>query len=71
MSCEICGRGSCTRSFHSSDEQARFDRMQEAIEDPRALYHRMLAAEERVLELECQLSAALGDDTEEEEESEH
>jgi len=25
MSCEICGRGSCTRSFHSLSEQEEFD----------------------------------------------
>jgi hypothetical protein len=26
MGCEICGRGSCTRSFHSLEEQDEFDR---------------------------------------------
>ena len=25
MSCEICGRSSCTRSFHSFEEQERHD----------------------------------------------
>ena len=25
MSCPICGRGSCTESFHSIEEQERFD----------------------------------------------
>ena len=25
MSCEICGRGACTRSFHSLKEQEEFD----------------------------------------------
>jgi len=25
MSCEICGRGSCTREFHSPREQKMFD----------------------------------------------
>ena len=25
MSCEICQRSSCTRSFHSIEEQERFD----------------------------------------------
>jgi hypothetical protein len=25
MACEICGRGSCTRSFHSLEEQEEFD----------------------------------------------
>ena len=27
MSCEICGRNSCTRSFHSLEMQERFDRI--------------------------------------------
>ena len=26
MGCEICGRGACTRSFHSLEEQEGFDR---------------------------------------------
>jgi hypothetical protein len=25
MSCEICGRGACTRSFHSLEAQEAFD----------------------------------------------
>lgn len=25
MSCEICGRGNCTRAFHSLDEQNDYD----------------------------------------------
>lgn len=25
MACEICGRTSCTRSFHSLEEQEEFD----------------------------------------------
>lgn len=25
MACEICGRNSCTRSFHSHEEQSEFD----------------------------------------------
>ena len=27
MGCEICGRGACTRSFHSLEEQEEFDRV--------------------------------------------
>lgn len=27
MSCEICGRNSCTRSFHSLEAQERFDEL--------------------------------------------
>lgn len=31
MSCEICGRGSCTRSFHSCEEQQSFDSVADKI----------------------------------------
>lgn len=31
--CEICRRTSCTRSFHSLDEQERFDERQEMTDD--------------------------------------
>lgn len=33
MSCEICGRNSCTRSFHSLDEQSDFDKNADAVKD--------------------------------------
>jgi len=33
MSCEICGRSSCTRSFHSLEEQQNFDDIQDPIKD--------------------------------------
>ena len=29
MTCRICRRGACTESFHSIEEQERFDREQE------------------------------------------
>ncbi len=29
MACEICGRGNCTRSFHSLEEQERHDTRKE------------------------------------------
>jgi len=32
MSCEICGRGGCTRSFHSLEEQTLEDWLNEEIE---------------------------------------
>jgi len=32
MSCFICGRGNCTPSFHSLDEQFAFERAEEAYE---------------------------------------
>jgi len=33
MSCEICGRGNCTRSFHSLNEQNEFDKSADNIKD--------------------------------------
>lgn len=30
MACEICGRSSCTRMFHSLSEQEEFDEQQNA-----------------------------------------
>lgn len=33
MACEICGRNSCTRSFHSIEEQDNFDEIANQIKD--------------------------------------
>jgi hypothetical protein len=33
MGCEICNRNSCTRSFHSLDEQREFDSYADSIKD--------------------------------------
>jgi len=33
MSCEICGRGSCIKSFHSTEEQENFDNIADDIKD--------------------------------------
>lgn len=33
MPCEICGRNSCTRSFHSLEEQRDFDGVADDIKD--------------------------------------
>ena len=33
MACEICGRNSCTRSFHSLDEQETFDNIADGVKD--------------------------------------
>ena len=41
MSCKICGRSSCTESFHSLDEQALFEQ-REAMPDDVALLRRMV-----------------------------
>ena len=33
MSCEICGRGGCTKSFHSFDEQSEYDEVADKVKD--------------------------------------
>ena len=33
MGCEICGRGSCTSSFHSSEEVSNFDEVADKAKD--------------------------------------
>jgi len=33
MGCEICGRGSCTRSFHALEEQQSFDDTADNVKD--------------------------------------
>ena len=33
MGCEICNRSSCTRSFHTLDEQQEFDNVADGIKD--------------------------------------
>ena len=37
MSCDICGKGSCTVSFHSLAEQERYEKVIEAFEKARDL----------------------------------
>lgn len=33
MSCEICGKGSCTSSFHSIEDQESFDNVADKVKD--------------------------------------
>lgn len=33
MACEICGRSSCTRSFHSLEEQESFDNIKDKVNE--------------------------------------
>ena len=33
MSCEICKRGACTRSFHSLEERVNFDNVADSIKE--------------------------------------
>lgn len=37
MSCDICGRSSCTESFHSIEEQKRYEKVCEAFERARQM----------------------------------
>lgn len=41
MSCDICGRSSCTSSFHSIAEQERYEKVIEAFEKARTLRARV------------------------------
>jgi len=42
MSCEICGRNNCTRSFHSFEEQDQYDEIKErAINRLKKLINRL------------------------------
>lgn len=44
MSCEICGRGSCTRSFHSIEAQEEFDERQSMSDDVDTLREELQSA---------------------------
>ena len=33
MSCEICGRGACSKSFHSLEEQGDFDKIADEVKE--------------------------------------
>ena len=54
MSCEICKRGSCVRSFHSLSEQGDFDKMQELLKNPQDSIDEL---QSRITELEQQVNA--------------
>lgn len=41
MSCDICGRSSCTSSFHSMEEQECYEKIIEAFEKARELRARV------------------------------
>lgn len=51
MSCEICGRGACTRSFHSLEDQDRFDARQEMSDDVGVLRELLQEAQEEIAAL--------------------
>lgn len=60
MSCEICGKGSCTRTFHSLAEQDEFDERQEMSDDVEGLQCEIQALNERIKELESELEEIKG-----------
>ncbi len=33
MACEICGRGNCTKSFHSLSDQSNYDDVADSIKE--------------------------------------
>ncbi len=37
MACDICGRGNCSASFHSIEEQNRYEKVIEAFKKAREL----------------------------------
>jgi len=43
MSCEICGKSNCTKSFHSIEEQTTFDDIADSVKDKmkECLIHRI------------------------------
>jgi len=51
MACEICGRYSCTRCFHSLEEQGEFDEHYEKVKDS------MKSESNRLKEIKEQLQA--------------
>lgn len=46
MSCDICGRGSCTPAFHSLDEQERYEKVIDAFDHARELREQVRAQAE-------------------------
>jgi hypothetical protein len=42
MSCDICGRGFCAPSFHSLEEQERFEKVIELFDKARALREELI-----------------------------
>lgn len=52
MGCEICGRNSCIRSFHSLEVQERFDARQKMSDDVEVLRQEIQELQDRISELE-------------------
>jgi hypothetical protein len=61
MSCPICHRGACMRSFHSLEAQERFDLKQTMSDDVDDLRDEILSLQDRIKELESDLQQALSE----------
>ena len=48
MSCEICGRSSCIKSFHSLEAHEKFDRRKEMSDDVDVLKMQLQDAQEEL-----------------------
>lgn len=60
MSCEICGRGSCTRSFHSIEAQEEFDERQSMSDDVGTLREELQSARAELAALRAERDKLLG-----------
>lgn len=56
--CEICGKSSCTRSFHSLEAQEKFDRRKEMSNDVDVLKMQLQDAQEELETLKRELEEA-------------
>lgn len=54
MSCLICKRSSCIKSFHSIGDQERYEKKQEMSDDIDILRDRALELEAQIEEIECE-----------------
>ncbi len=61
MSCPICHRGACMKSFHSLEAQERFDLKQTMSDDVDDLREEILSLQERIKELESELQRILSE----------
>ena len=71
MACELCGRGSCTRSFHSIKDQEAFDnktgKYAPPCEECESLKHALAAKEAELVAVKKQLQVYLDwDDSDDE-----
>lgn len=58
MSCPICRRGACIKSFHSLEEQELFDQREQMPDDVDLLRRMVQEGAAEILELKSELKAA-------------